>query len=462
MSSRNFHLLGLVVGSVAGALLIVSACSLYFHGIIATDYLITGLIASTIVAPISIGLLSRADRRALALVRDSQEALRQSEKKYRQLYDSTSDAVMLLDEQGFFDCNPATLAMFGCASKEEFCARHPGDLSPPCQSCGTDSMTLARRRIATAFHEGNLRFEWQHQRVDTGKVFAAEVLLSAMLLDGKPTLQATVRDISVRKAAEAALKNLNETLEQRVQKELSELREKDHLLTEQSRLASMGEMIGNIAHQWRQPLNVLGLAFQNMELDFKEGILDEKLMREYVRSAMQVVSKMSSTIDDFRNFFRHSRVAQQFDLHDSIAQALSLMNASLVYHDITLQISEEDGVSVQGFPNELSQVLLNLLSNAKDVLLERKVQPASIDVSTRFDRSNVIITVRDNAGGIPADIIGRVFEPYFTTKKSGTGIGLYMSKMIMDNMGGAIAARNIDAGAEFILTLPAVKGGVVL
>ena len=135
----------------------------------------------------------------------AEEELRRSETKFRTLYDSTGDAVMLLDEKGFFDCNQATLAMFGCATREEFCAKHPADFSPPTQPDGTDSLSLANQRIATAMAKGSHRFEWSHKRAGAGGTFPAEVLLSALELDGKPALQAVVRDITERKNAESAL-----------------------------------------------------------------------------------------------------------------------------------------------------------------------------------------------------------------------------------------------------------------
>ena len=143
----------------------------------------------------------------IALYKHQVEAeLRRSETKFRTLYDSTSDAVMLLDEKGFFDCNQATLATFGCTSRELFCTKHPGRLSPPTQPGGVDSMILAQQRIAQATAEGSLRFDWIHQRLDSGALFDAEVLLSAMSLDGRPVLQAVVRDISTRKRAEEELR----------------------------------------------------------------------------------------------------------------------------------------------------------------------------------------------------------------------------------------------------------------
>ncbi|MDO8812981.1 MAG: MASE3 domain-containing protein [Gallionella sp.] len=144
----------------------------------------------------------------------AEEALHRSETRLRTLYDSTSDAVMLLDKNGFFDCNKATLAMFGCGDKEEFCSKHPADLSPPEQPCGIDSMTLASRQIATAMKQCNHQFEWMHKRADTGMVFHAEVLLNSMVLDDKKVLQATVRDITERKHAEDTQRKLYQVVEQ--------------------------------------------------------------------------------------------------------------------------------------------------------------------------------------------------------------------------------------------------------
>ena len=135
----------------------------------------------------------------------TQEALRRSETKFRTLYDATSDAVMLLDEKGFFDCNPATLTIFGCATKEEYCSKHPADVSPPTQPDGTDSRTLANQQIAIAMEKGRNHFEWMHKRADTGEVFPADVVLTAMELDGKRVLCATVRDLTERKQAEEAV-----------------------------------------------------------------------------------------------------------------------------------------------------------------------------------------------------------------------------------------------------------------
>jgi PAS domain S-box-containing protein len=156
----------------------------------------------------------------------AEEALRRSETKFRTLYDSTSDAVMLLDLKGFFDCNQAALAIFGCATREEFCSKHPADVSPPMQPCGTDSLTLANRRLVTAMEQGSHHFEWMHKRADTGETFPADVLLSAMELDGKRVLQSVVRDITERKRAEEDMRASHEQYRALVAR-LEQIREED-------------------------------------------------------------------------------------------------------------------------------------------------------------------------------------------------------------------------------------------
>ena len=146
----------------------------------------------------------------ITLRKEAEESLCRSEMKFRTLYDSARDAVMLFDENGFFDSNQASLALFGCADLTEFCSKHPSDFSPPQQPCGTDSLTLANQRIATAMEKGNNHFEWMHKRADTNETFPAEVLLNAMKLDGKPVLQAVVRDVTARKQEEQKLKERDE------------------------------------------------------------------------------------------------------------------------------------------------------------------------------------------------------------------------------------------------------------
>jgi signal transduction histidine kinase len=267
-------------------------------------------------------------------------------------------------------------------------------------------------------------------------------------------LKRAVRHALVRGALESRLRRLNETLEQRVQEELAKNREKDHLLIQQSRLAAMGEMVHNIAHQWRQPLCSVGLILQNIALDYEENQLTSSSLQKYVDNGKELIQKMSATIDDFRDFFSPAREKMDFSLHQAIDSALHIVNASFLNHGITITVERGADAQVTGYPNDFSQVLLNLLSNAKEAILERKIQGGKIDIALGQDENSIRVTVKDNGGGIAEDILPKIFDPYFTTKEKGTGIGLYMSKMIMDHMEGGIVIRNVEDGTEVLLTLP--------
>jgi PAS domain S-box-containing protein len=226
------------------------------------------------------------------------------------------------------------------------------------------------------------------------------------------------------------------------------------ILIQQSRMAAMGEMIGNIGHQWRQPLNALALLHHNIKDDFEYGELSRESLDKTLHDAKRLIDKMSATIDDFRNFFKPNKKAAAFSLNKSIEDALKLVHASFTEKqiEVTLDVAEE--IQGHGYDNEFSQVLLNILSNAKDAILENDIAPGKIRISLGQDMKHAWVTLADNAGGIPPDALPHIFDPYFTTKEKGTGIGLYMSRMIMNHMGGSIEAANTAGGAEFRLTLP--------
>jgi len=258
-----------------------------------------------------------------------------------------------------------------------------------------------------------------------------------------------------RKRADEALKHLNETLEQRVTTEVAKNMEQERMLIQQSRLAAMGEMIGNIAHQWRQPLNALGLLLANIKdaHDFHE--LDAAMIEQSTAKGKQLINKMSTTIDDFRNFFKPNKEKTPFSLNRGIADTLEILSASLRNNNIAAYVEAGEEITAYGFPNEYSQVLLNILNNAKDALVAHKGENSTIRIRIARSVDAAAVTISDNAGGIPADILPKIFDPYFTTKEKGTGIGLYMSKMIIeDSMNGKITVRNIEGGAEFTVTCP--------
>lgn len=253
------------------------------------------------------------------------------------------------------------------------------------------------------------------------------------------------------------LNELNATLENRVFDELRKNREKDHLLIQQSRSAAMGDMIHNIAHQWRQPLNALALVIANIRDAWEYGELDLQILKQEDTKAQQLIQRMSRTIDDFRNFFRPDKKEQIFIVNDCVHDSLSLIEASLQHHQIKVDIQIEEGLNLLGHSNEYAQVLLNILANAKDALLEKNPTPKSIKIRGRHYNGQVVVEISDNAGGIADEILPRIFDPYFSTKENGSGIGLYMSRMIIEqSMKGNIAVNNNVAGAVFCVSCPAV------
>ncbi len=247
--------------------------------------------------------------------------------------------------------------------------------------------------------------------------------------------------------------------------DISDLKEKEKLLFEQSKLASMGEMIGNIAHQWRQPLSVISTASTGMLVQKEYNILTDKLFVETCNTINNNAQYLSKTIDDFKNFIKGDRTKGIFDLNKDIDSFLHLVEGSIKNHNINIILDLEDGIKIDGYKNELTQCLMNIFNNAKDALNENTEENKIIFITTLQKDDKVIIKIKDNAGGIPEDIINKIFEPYFTTKhqSQGTGLGLHMTyNLIVDGMGGTIEANNAKyeyddneySGAEFIIFLP--------
>ncbi len=270
-------------------------------------------------------------------------------------------------------------------------------------------------------------------------------------------------DTVIQKQSETALaiktlqlEALNQSLESRVAESVTELRKKDDLLIQQGRLAAMGEMINNIAHQWRQPLNNIGLIVQSLQLAYKTGTLTDEDMHTGIANTLQLLQQMSGTIDDFRNFFSQEKTLQLFSVNDAVKRSLNFMLPALKNSGISVHCEPAEEVTAEGFAGEYVQALLNILTNAKDVLHERRVPNPAITIHILRDNGRSVVLVADNGGGIAEEMLAKVFDPYFTTKSktSGTGIGLFMSKMILEkNMDGSLTVCNAGQGAEFRIVL---------
>jgi signal transduction histidine kinase len=269
-------------------------------------------------------------------------------------------------------------------------------------------------------------------------------------------LEEKVNELEVERDAlarsEGNCRQLNETLEERVKKAVDQLREKDRMLIIQGHQAVMGELISNIAHQWRQPLNMLGLLVQELPMIYKMGGFTKESLEANVAKSMKIIQQMSQTIEDFLSFSQSARVKIDFKVLQVIAKTLSLLEESFKAHCIRTEVEPENDPVIKGYPNEYSQVLLNILINARDAFLARKVDSPGIVIRVFCENGRSVVTVTDNAGGIPAEIIDKIFEPYFTTKgpEHGTGIGLFMSKTIIEKkMNGVLSVLNTGSGAQF-------------
>jgi signal transduction histidine kinase/ActR/RegA family two-component response regulator len=272
-------------------------------------------------------------------------------------------------------------------------------------------------------------------------------------VDKKNEYVITLSNITIQKSFERRL-------QVKLEEELEKNRKQEHLLIQQSKLAAMGEMLGAIAHQWRQPLNILGIKIQKLKHNYKHDEINEEFINTFIDDNKRTINFMSKTIDDFRNFFVQNKDKSLFNISESIYFIVNMLSAQLNAHNIKIDTQiESNNIKVLGYKNEFKQVLINIINNSKDAILTRQESQrelfGKIKIDLHISDDKVIMSISDNGGGIAEDIIDKIFDPYFTTKfeDKGTGIGLYMSKVIIEkNMQGKLEAVNIEDGAKFSIT----------
>jgi len=246
--------------------------------------------------------------------------------------------------------------------------------------------------------------------------------------------------------------------------DITELKDKEKLIVQQSKMASMGEMLTNIAHQWRQPLSMISTTATSVSMQQEYGMLNDDKINKSMNDINNSAQFLSKTIDDFRNFFEKDKIQVEFCIKDVFAKTLQILDGSFRTNTIEVKL-DIDSIKVFGLDSELMQVLINILNNAKDVFNTTKMHDKLLYIKAYKEDENIIISIQDNAGGIPDNIIDKIFEPYFTTKHQtqGTGIGLYMSyEIITKNMNGKLTASNeilthndtSNLGAKFKIVIP--------
>jgi signal transduction histidine kinase len=299
-------------------------------------------------------------------------------------------------------------------------------------------------------------------------LFLFSMLFTYLIVKNTKSLIHTLSNIVQSKIKD--YESLAHNYEDKVTQEVVRNREKDQIMYQHARLAAMGEMIGNIAHQWRQPLNALTILIQSFGTKSMTGKLDQEFIDKQVDEGLRLANQMSNTIEDFRNFFSPTRDREYFSVEQSLNDTLELVEFFCKDEHIDIQVVAKEDLRVFGYSNEFSQVILNLINNARDnfkhkninderkivIKLEKKLKPKQF----------AMISFTDNGGGIDESIKDRIFEPYFTTKhkSTGTGIGLYMSKQIIEKqMQGLVTMRNIESKlgtdkvykcAQFIIAIP--------
>ena len=253
------------------------------------------------------------------------------------------------------------------------------------------------------------------------------------------------------------LEKENKKLEKLVAIEVEKNRQKDKIMFQQNKMAAMGEMLNNIAHQWRQPLMELSSLFIPIQAKLEiNNQLSKTQLLDSIERLNSITKYMSNTIDDFRNFFVNDKEKVRFKLSDQINSSMGILSVGLKKNDIMLDIIIKKNPTLYACKNEYTQVLINIINNAKDVLIHRQILKPKIIITLSENEEFAILSVDDNAGGIKINNIEDVFKPFFThEKKDGTGVGLFMSKLIIENnMNGKLEVSNTEKGASFKIKVP--------
>lgn len=282
-----------------------------------------------------------------------------------------------------------------------------------------------------------------------------EVMLREELIKKEAEYEELNRSLEKRVEEQTReLKELNQTLEKRVRDEIAKNEDKQRVMFWQSRHASLGQMLANIAHQWRQPLTELSLAMFNIKKAVQNDRVED--VSKFYDESKNIIKNMSQTIDDFTNFFSPDKEKHYFNISESIKEAIGLLESVVNDGMITIKTNFED-MEVLGITNELTQVMINLINNSKDAFIHNSILLREIAITTKREKGFALIEVQDNAGGIAKENIEKIFEPYFTTKHKsrGTGLGLFMSKMICEQgLGGTLDVKSKKNTTTFSIKIP--------
>jgi len=348
------------------------------------------------------------------------EQVEEKNEELKLLLNTTMEAIILFKDDLIVNCNQVAIDLFNYTSKDELINKNLKKL-------------ILNKKILEKIH---------------GKPIESNILR-----EDKSSFKALIN------IKDTNLKSQNFKILTIV--DISEIKRKENLLAEQSKLAAMGEMIGNIAHQWRQPLNIISITASGTRIKKEIGLLTDEVLNDSLKQISDTTEHLSNTIDVFKEFLKEDKERSLFNLSQNINNNISLIETILKENDIKIHLELDNDIYLYNFSNELSQALINILNNASDAIKSKlnNNELKIIKITTKQEKNKVIIEIIDNAGGIEKDIIGKIFEPYFTTKHKyqGTGLGLYMThKIIKMSMKGSISVYN----RKFIFEDKTYKGAL--
>lgn len=379
--------------------------------------------------------------------------LEEQKRAFEAIYRTTKDGIAILDIEttAFLDANPAYCEMTGY-TKEEI-------LRTSCMKLSIEEdKQRSTEALAEVVKKGYITDFTKSCIKKDGTIII--VSMSISLMDDKKRVLISSKDITKKKEMEKELQEMNKYLEIKVQKEVEKNRKTEFQLLEQSKNASMGEMIGNIAHQWRQPLSAITTLASTVKLNDQLGILETDEIDEKMDKIVDKANYLSKTIDTFRNFLKADNLEyKEFVLESTVERSLQIVESTMKDLHIKLinNIDLTKKSKLMGVQSELSQVIINILNNGKDILKEKKIDEPWIQLDLINEDNNYIISIEDNGGGIPKEVMPKIFDPYFTTKhqSQGTGLGLHMSyRIITESFKGKLYVHNTTNGAKFFIKLP--------
>ena len=413
-----------------------------------------------------LGELARAFDNMARQLAEREQALRKNQGELDDLYNNAPCGYHSLDKDGLFvRMNDTELNWLGYTRDEVVGKIKITDILTP------ESRDLFEKSFPILKKRGWSRdLELELVRKD-GTIIPA-LINATTINDGEGSFlccRSTVHDMGERKKAEQELHELNQSLAKRVEEEIGRRLKHERLLARHARLAAIGEMIGAIAHQWRQPLATLGAIIQGIRMAWEDKCIDNAFLENAEADAQMQLYYMSDTIEGFRNFFSPEKVIERFDIRKKIHEVALLVAPQFTDSGVSLEIVDNSGgvaLDIKGYQNEFKQSILNLVSNSLDSIVEKQLQanrsemgPGTnglVVLSMAGEGDTVVLEVRDNGNGIPGDYGDKVFEPYFTSKSAdkGTGIGLYMSKLIIEeSMGGHLSYTSGPDGTVFRIEL---------